>query len=110
MSMRRRIAAVEQSMHVRSDVPVSVFWDGRDDDRCRERVEDARRRGSPLNIIRFTLFEVADTVEEAEAIVSQHRADGGRMAVTVYSRAAPGVEVLAEWDPGLPEWLRDEEL
>ena len=110
MSVRRRLEAVEDRLNVRDDVRVTILWPGRNEGLCRERVGEARRRGWSLNIIRIGVVQVADTVEEAEAIVAQHKVDRDRMPVTVYSRSNPGTEVLAEWAPELPEWLRDEEL
>ncbi len=109
MSMRRRVAAVEQAMQVNTDVRVPIVLGFGNDDHWRERAEEARRHGWGLNVIRFGLCQVAETVEEADAIVAQHREEEGACPVTVYLKGTRNDEVLVEWDPGLPEWLRNDE-
>ncbi len=107
MSMRRRIAALAWSMQADKEDQVLINWPGRGPDLCRKRVEDAQSRGCTLKIVRFSIVRVADTVEEAEAVLAQHQVDRPQTPVTVYSRRNPGTEVLAEWAPDLPEWLQE---
>ena len=107
MSVRRRLEAVEDRLNVHDVVVVPIVWIGRNENLWRARAEEARRRGWSLNIIRIGVVRVANTVEEAEAIVTQHKVDRNRMPVTVYRRGAPGGAVLAKWAPELPEWLQE---
>ncbi len=106
MRLRRRLEQVERVMGDRAGV-MAVFWLGRDDADLRARVEDSRRRGCGIRVIRFGLSEEADTLEEAEAKVAKHCEAGDPMPITVYRRGTRATEVLAAWDPGLPDWLRD---
>ncbi len=108
MSVRRRVRSLEQQMGARSRIRIPIFWDGRSEEIWRHRAEDARARGQPIQLIQFTLMDEAETPEEAEAKVAAHREDGEGMPITVYRRGSKATEVLAEWDPGLPEWLRQD--
>ncbi len=105
MSVRRRLEAVEDRLNVHDDVRVHILWSGRNEGLCRERVEEAQRRGWRLNIIRIGVLHVADTVEEAEALLAKHKASGKEIPITVYARGSEGTKTLAQWDPGLPAWL-----
>ncbi len=35
---------------------------------------------------------------------------GNGWTITVYLKGSVPEKILAEWDPGLPDWLRDEEF
>ena len=107
MSVRRRVRAIEERVRVHDHVRVPIILDGRDYDHWRARVEEARRHGWRLNVIRFSVMHVAETLEEAEALVAQHQDQGSSWPITVYRDASPPEEILAEWAPELPEWLRD---
>jgi len=91
------------------DVRIRIFWDGVDVQPIRERVADARQRGVPIDLIRFGLMDEADTLEEAQALVEEHRREGDQMPITIYRRGTRGEEVLAEWDPGPPAWLQGDD-
>ena len=106
MRMKSRVAAMERACGVGRDIVVPVVWSGRDEERVRSRVERARERGWKLRIIRVSLVDFADSTEEAERLVEQHRSGGKALPVAIRrSATGPDGEVLAEWDPGLPEWL-----
>ena len=60
-------------------------------------------------LIIISLQTQADTAEEAEAQVARHREEDGAVPITVYKKGSRQEEVLARWDPGLPEWLRGDE-
>lgn len=108
MSIRRRVGRLERTLGNDPSHVLPVILDGNDDDAWRPRVEAARRNGHAIRIIRFSLQDEADTVEEAEAIIARHREKHGRTAAEVFRRGTRGEELLAEFDPGLPEWLRQD--
>ena len=94
MAMRRRVERLERELGCR-DVAVPIILDGRNEDLARAAYE----RGGPVQIVRIEVTAEAETMEEAEAIIAQHR----DLPVTV---CHPDGRLLAEWDPGLPEWCR----
>jgi hypothetical protein len=108
MRLRRRLEQVERVMGDRAGV-MAVLWLGKDDAGLRARVEEGRRLGCQIRVVEFGVSDQADTMEEAEATVAKHREAADPMPITVYRRGTRGTEVLTEWDPGLPEWLRDPE-
>jgi hypothetical protein len=109
MGVRHRLQAIEERMNLGEDNFVPIIVDGRNEKMWRERVERAHERGHRLNVIRFRVQHQAETAEEAEDIVSRHRERDRPWPITVYRKGTQKDEVLAEWDPGLPEWLRDNE-
>ncbi len=109
MGVRRRVRSLEERMGINSHIRVPIIWDGRSEEFWRRRAEDARARGQPIQVIRFTLIDEAESPEEAETKVAAHREAGDAMPLTVYRRGSRATEVLTDWDPGLPAWLRTEE-
>lgn len=105
MTLRKRLRDLEQTLRPHYDVP--IFWDGRDEENVRARVQQARDSGHGIQVIRFTLSDQADTVEEGETLVARHREGGDGVAIEVVRRGTHGREVLAAWDPGLPVWLEN---
>ncbi len=109
MSLRSRMRHVEHRAGVGRAVTIPIILDGRNHDRWRERAEKAHRRGWKIKLIRIGVQHQADTVEEAEAIVAEHREKRERMPVWVYKRGTQGEKVLAKWAPELPLWLRGDD-
>lgn len=107
MSLRRRVGHLERTLEKNPDLVLPVILDGVHDEAWRPRVEEARRNGNTIRVIRIGLQAEAATREEAEAIIARHREEHDRMDVEVYLRGSEGRVVLAAWDPGLPAWLRD---
>lgn len=105
MSLRGRVRRVEEGAGLGVDVVVPVIWDGTNEDRCREHAERARRHGWKIRLILIGVQDTAGSVEEADAIVVRHRESQGAVPITVYREGSRMGEVLAEWEPRLPEWL-----
>ena len=108
MGVRHRLQAIEDRMNLGEDIFLPIILDGRNETMWRERVERAHERGNRLNVIRYCVQYQAETAKEAEDIVARHREEDGAWPITVYREGTQLDEVLAEWDPGLPEWLRDD--
>ncbi len=109
MTIRRRLRRVERKAGFGDDVLVPIVWDGKDEELWRERVEEADQNGWGINLIAFSVIDEADTVEQARTLITEHRESGDPLPITVYKRGSRADEVLAEWDPGLPDWLRAHE-
>lgn len=108
MSLRIRLKSLETKMRMRVERSVLIISDGQREEWWRTRALAARKRGQRLTVVRLTVMSVADTLQEAEEAVRAHKARWPKVPLTVYHRRAPRKEVLATWEPGLPEWLRGE--
>jgi hypothetical protein len=106
--LRRRLdaAAHRVGLHGR-DHEILVVWDGIREEPWRERVAEARKRGWRVRIVRISLMQVAESVAEADQMVKRHRAERPGVPIDVHDKADHD-RILAEWDPGLPEWLQEE--
>ena len=106
MRMRRRIEMAGRRLGLGISLTFPIVWRGHDDERLRKRVEEAMAGGHRVHVIQIGGTGVAETVEEAEARILQHRErHGDHVPITI--RRAGSEEVLAEWDPGLPDWLAE---
>ncbi len=105
MNLRGRMRHVERRAGIGVNVTIPIIWDGRNEDRWRERVDEAHENGWGIKLMRISIQDQADTVEEADDIVARHREKRERIPMTVYRRGSQGEDVLAEWRPELPEWL-----
>jgi hypothetical protein len=106
MSMRRRVVTLERLRRVGEHIRIPIVWDGLTEQPWRARVAEARERGADVHVIRIGLMDEADSLEDAEAKVAMHRQDAPLMPFTVYRRGTHGREVLAEWNPDLPDGNR----
>ncbi len=107
MSLKRRLANVERQHGIGVSITIHIIWSGKDEEHWRKRAELAKEKGWGIKIIRITVTHVAQTKNEAEVLVKEHRATGNKWTpIAVHSRAK-GNEILAEWDPGLPDWLEN---
>ena len=104
MSLRRRVKAMEQRFAPAHQVLIPVFLHGGNHDHARERLEYAREHGYRVRLIRFSVGDVADSLEQAEEIVANHRTARPNAPITIYRRGSDPEEVLARWDQGFPEW------
>ena len=106
MSLKRRLIKVEKAHGVGISITVPIIWGGKDEEHWRKRTEMARAKGWSIKLIRIAVSHALDSKEEAEAAVAEHREVGNKwIPITVHSRTNPS-EVLAKWDPGLPDWLQ----
>ena len=106
MSLKRRMKTLELRAGIGEDVSILVTWFGKGEHIWRERVEEARRRGWRVRVIRYGVEHYADSLDDAEDLVAKHRDTCGQAPITVYRNGSKVEEVLAEWDPGIPKWLR----
>ena len=105
MRLRHRIEVMEHRASIGSRFVPIVFWNGEDEGVPRRRVEAARARGQRFRVVQFAATDFAEDAAEAEAKVAGHREQRPAVPITVYRRASM-VDVLAEWEPSLPDWLQ----
>ena len=104
MSVRRRLRAIERDLRLDRDVTLTVIWPcGREDD-WRPPVESHRAHGGEIRVIRIGIESFASSVADAQECIARRVARGCDRPIVVRS-VHDRNEVLARWDPGLPDWL-----
>jgi hypothetical protein len=104
MSLRHRVRRVEGQVGLVNHGKVPIIWDGKMVDMWRERAEMARRRKAGINVILFGYETCADSMEDARALVAEHRETAGFARLVVHRRGDRD-KVLMTYEPELPDWL-----
>jgi hypothetical protein len=99
MRLGRRVREIEEELRSRRPSRVVVVDDG--SERSRQMIEEARMRGCQVDMIVLGVMHVAETMEEAQAILEEHKAKR-TCPLTVYKEGPKPWEVLLEWDEGIP--------
>ena len=104
MSLKNRIAALEDQIGMNDDtaVPIVLFNGG--SDQARKQAEEAHARGWPVRPIVFSVQHVADTLEEAQEIVREFRQKSETDGIVVYKRGDRETELLRE-EAVIPDWV-----
>ena len=105
MRLGSRIEKLEQRFGrppgVRTIIWSGVDWDGS----IRATADRCHREGVRLRVIRVGVMDYARSVEEAHRRIAHHKKAAASAPITVYLQDDAERTVLADYDPGLPDWL-----
>ncbi len=102
MTIRRRVRSLEEWMGPDEPIRIPIAADGADDPDAAWNVaiREHRRRGLKVGPFKIDgVWMLAETRDDALAMVDEHKRTSPTDRVTVYRRDSRCREVLLEWEP-----------